>query len=103
MSKKSINILDKDYIHWVKENPQKALFLARQTAENGWSPSSLLNALSSDLYERKGKTLTNVERTLPAETSDLAQELTKDPYNFAFTGITGRYNEKLLKDSLLNN
>ncbi len=34
---------------------------------------------------------------------DLAQELTKDPYNFAFTGITGRYNERLLKDSLLNN
>ena len=34
---------------------------------------------------------------------DLAQELTKDPYNFAFTGITGRYNERLLKDALLNN
>ena len=83
--------------------PQKALFFARQTVENGWSRSTLLNALSSDLYERQGKALTNFERTLPAETSDLAQELTKDPYNFAFTGITGRYNEKLLKDSLLNN
>ena len=83
--------------------PQKALFFARQTVENGWSRSSLLNALSSDLYERQGKALTNFGRTLPAETSDLAQELTKDPYNFAFTGITGRYNEKLLKDSLLNN
>ena len=35
--------------------------------------------------------------------SDLAQELTKDPYNFAFTGITGRYNERLLKNALLNN
>ena len=33
--------------------------------------------------------------------SDLAQELTKAPYNFAFTGITGRYNERLLKDALL--
>ena len=85
------------------ENPQKALFFARQTVENGWSRASLLNALSSDLYERQGKALTNFERTLPAATSDLAQELTKDPYDFAFTGITGRYNEKLLKDSLLNN
>ena len=83
--------------------PQKALFFARQTVENGWSRSTLLNALSTDLYERKGKALTNFERTLPAATSDLAQELTKDPYNFAFTGITGRYNEKLLKDGLLNN
>ena len=38
--------------------------------------------------------LTNFSRTLPAETSDMAQELTKDPYSFAFTGITGRYNER---------
>ena len=63
----------------------------------------LLNFLDSDLYERQGKALTNFSRTLPDETSDLAQELTKDPYDFAFTGITGRYNERLLKDSLLNN
>lgn len=40
--------------------PQKALFFARQTVENGWSRSSLLNALSSDLYERQGKALTNI-------------------------------------------
>ncbi len=63
----------------------------------------LLNFISTDLYERQGKALTNFSRTLPAETSDLAQELTKDPYSFAFTGITGRYNERLLKDTLLNN
>lgn len=29
--------------------------------------------------------------------------MTKDPYNFAFTGIRGKYNERLLKDTLLNN
>ena len=86
-----------------KQVPQKALFFVQQTVEKGWSRSTLLNMLSTDLYERQGKALTNFERTLPAETSDLAQELTKDPYDFAFTGITGRYNERLLKDSLLNN
>ncbi|MBO7154496.1 MAG: hypothetical protein J6V67_01225 [Campylobacter sp.] len=37
------------------------------------------------------------------ETSELAQELSKDPYNFAFTGITGKYNERKLKDALLKN
>jgi predicted nuclease of restriction endonuclease-like (RecB) superfamily len=83
--------------------PDKALFFVRQTVENGWSRNVLLNFISTDLYERQGKALTNFKRTLPDETSDLAQELTKDPYNFAFTGITGRYNERLLKDSLLNN
>lgn len=32
--------------------------------------------------------------------SDLVQELTKDPYNFAFTGITKPYIEHILKDAL---
>ena len=85
------------------DNTQKALFFVHQTVENGWSRATLLNFLSSDLYERQGKALTNFKNTLPDMTSDLAQELTKDPYDFAFTGITGRYNERLLKDKLLNN
>lgn len=83
--------------------PKKALFFVHQTVVNGWSRNMLLNFLDTDLYERSGKALTNFERTLPEETSDLAQELTKDPYDFAFTGVTGRYNERLLKDNLLGN
>ena len=84
-------------------NPDKALFFIHQIVENGWSRNMLLNFLDTDLYERQGKALTNFNRTMPEETSDLAQELTKDPYDFAFTGITGRYNEQLLKDKLLGN
>lgn len=84
-------------------NVQKALFFVHQTVVNGWSRNVLLNFLDTDLYERQGKALTNFKQTLPDETSDLAQELTKDPYDFAFTGITGRYNERLLKDKLLGN
>ncbi len=87
----------------VKGDTEKALFFVHQTVENGWSRNMLLNFLDTDLYERQGKALTNFNRTLPEETSDLAQELTKDPYDFAFTGITGRYNERLLKDALLDN
>jgi predicted nuclease of restriction endonuclease-like (RecB) superfamily len=71
--------------------------------ENGWSRDMLLNFMGTDLYERQGKALTNFQRTLPEETSDLARELTKDPYDFAFTGITGKYNEALLKEKLLGN
>lgn len=93
-----IAIIDK-----VKGNMKKALFFVHQTVQNGWSRNMLLNFLDTDLYERQGKALTNFERTLPSESSELAKELTKDPYNFAFTGITGRYNERLLKDKLLNN
>lgn len=63
----------------------------------------LLNFIGSDLYERQGKALNNFKATLPLETSDLAKEITRDPYNFAFTGITGKYNERKLKDALLLN
>lgn len=87
----------------VKDDVPKALFYIRQTIENGWSRSMLLNFIGTDLYERQGKALTNFKSTLPEVSGDLAQELTKDPYCFAFTGITKPYNERILKDALLNN
>lgn len=83
--------------------PEKAFFYVKKTMKEGWSRDVLLNFMDSGLYEREGKTLTNFTRTLPDEASDLAQELTKDPYNFAFTGITKPYNEQILKDALLAN
>lgn len=84
-------------------NPQKALFYMHQTVINGWSRNVLHNFIDSSLYERQGKALSNFTSTLPDVDSDLAQEITKDPYNFAFTGITKPYNERILKDALLNN
>lgn len=83
--------------------PEKAFFYVKKTMKEGWSRDLLLNFMDSGLYEREGKALTNFTRTLPDEASDLAQELTKDPYNFAFTGITKPYNEQILKDALLAN
>lgn len=83
--------------------PKKALFYVQQVIENGWSRNVLHNYIDSSLYERQGKALSNFTRTLPDVGSDLAQEITRDPYNFAFTGITKPYNERILKDALLNN
>ena len=83
--------------------PEKAFFYVKKTMKEGWSRDVLLNFMDSGLYERESKALTNFTRTLPDEASDLAQELTKDPYNFAFTGITKPYNEQILKDALLTN
>ena len=85
------------------KEPQKALFYVHQTVKNGWSRNVLHNFIDSSLYERQDKALSNFKSTLPNVDSDLAQEITKDPYNFAFTGITKPYNERILKDALLNN
>lgn len=85
------------------KEPAKAFYYVRKTMEEGWSRDVMLNHMDSNLYEREGKALTNFKNTLPAVTSELARELTKDPYSFAFTGITQPYNERILKDALLNN
>lgn len=84
-------------------NPKKALFFVNQVIQNNWSRAVLLNFLDTDLYERQGKAITNFNLTLPAMQSDLAQEITKDPYKFDFITLTQSYNEKKLKDALMDN
>ena len=86
-----------------KKQPEKAQFFIRKIVNEGWSRDMLLNFISTDLSEREGKALTNFSTTLPAPMSDLAKEITKDPYNFAFTGITEKYNEYQLKQALIHN
>lgn len=85
-----------------KGEPEKALFYVKKTLENNWSRNMLLNFLDTALYEREGKAISNFTNTLPEIQSDLAQSITKDPYNFDFLSIREKYNEKELKDALIN-
>lgn len=80
--------------------PEKAMFFVQKTLENGWSRNILLNFMDTDLYERQGKAISNFNTSLPAPQSDLAQEMTKDPYKFDFLAMTKGYREKELKDAL---
>lgn len=86
-----------------RNNKDKALFYVKKTIENNWSRAVLLNFLDTDLFERQGKAITNFQQTLPATESDLAQAITKDPYNFDFLTLRERYDEKELKDALMDN
>jgi predicted nuclease of restriction endonuclease-like (RecB) superfamily len=79
------------------------LFYVHKTLENSWSRAVLLNFLDTDLFERQGKAITNFEHTLPEPLSDLAQQITKDPYTFDFLTQTERYEEKELKQALIGN
>ena len=63
----------------------------------------LENFYDTNLFEREGKALTNFKYTLPAVASDLAQEMTRDPYNFGFAKLTKKHNEAQFKEALLNN
>ena len=86
-----------------KGQSEKAIFYVQQTIANGWSRDMLLNIYSTDLYERHSKAITNFTKTLPDEQSDLARDITRDPYSFSFTGLLEPYNERKLKDALIAN
>jgi predicted nuclease of restriction endonuclease-like (RecB) superfamily len=86
-----------------KNNREKAIFYASKTLENNWSRAVLMNFLDTALYERQGKAITNFAMTLPKPESALAQSITRDPYNFDFITLTKRYDEKELKDKLMDN
>lgn len=79
----------------------EALFFIDKIYENNWSRSALLNFLGTNLYKRQGNMISNFDNTLPS--GDLAKEITKDPYNFDFLEIREDFNEKELKDALINN
>ena len=86
-----------------RQNRDKALFYVKKTLENNWSRAVLLNFLDTDLYERQGKAISNFKGTLPVPESDLAQQITRDPYNFDFLTLREDYDEKELKDALMDN
>ena len=86
-----------------KDNVEKAIFFVKKTLENNWSRDLLLNWLDTDLYEREGKAISNFKATLPAVQGDLAQQITKDPYNFDFLAMRERYDERDLEDALVAN
>lgn len=84
-------------------SPEKALFYIRKIAEYNWSRSVLMNFLDTGLYEREGKAITNFQTSLPIPQGDLAQEITRDPYNFNFLTLEQDYREKELKGALIAN
>lgn len=81
--------------------PDERLWYAQGTLQNGWSRSILAMQIESNLFQRQGGAVTNFERTLPPEQSDLAQQLLKDPYNFDFLNLTSATQERELEKALV--
>ena len=85
------------------KNIEEALFYVENTIKHGISRSVLIHQIESNLYARSAKAITNFEATLPPLQSDLAKEITKDPYNFDFLTLSEDYKEKELEDALCEN
>lgn len=61
-----------------------------------------MHQIESDAFARQARAVTNFEFSLPTPQSDLAQQLTKDPYNFGFLNLDSGVNERQLENSLIN-
>ncbi len=79
---------------------EEAYFYIQKTIEGGWSRNTLLNCLKADLYSTQGKALANFNNTLPLIQANLAQEITKENYDFGFVSVPQNYQEKELEDAL---
>src|SRR5258708_1331529 len=84
----------------LKDDQSREWYL-RASIEYGWSRNVLTHHISTQLREREGKALTNFSRTLPAEESDLTQQILKDPYSFEFLTLSSTARERKLDRGLL--
>ncbi len=84
------------------KNLEEAFFYIEKTKENNWSRDTLSLQIKSNLFQRKGKSVTNFSTTLPEPFSDLAQQTLKDPYVFDFLQLSETFKEKDIENQLVN-
>ncbi|MFC9688310.1 YhcG family protein [Kribbella sp. NPDC056951] len=75
---------------------------AATAADHGWSRDVLRNQIKNQLHQREGAAPSNFPARLPPADSDLAQQLTRDPYVFDFLDITATTNERALEQGLID-
>lgn len=76
---------------------------ASQAVTQGWSRAVLEHHLKTEAHRRFGGTApTNFDRILGSESSDLAQQMTRDPYVFDFLDVEAGYAERELEQALVD-
>lgn len=85
----------------LKDREQR-LWYAQKTLEHGWSRDILVMQIETGLLQRQGGAITNFERTLLPEQSDLSHQILKDPYNFEFLTLHESAQERDLERALLD-
>ena len=82
------------------ESVEEALFYVVKCINEGWSRNTLENCLHAHYYESCGGAITNFSEKLPSPQSEMAQEITKDTYDFGFLTLPDGYDEEKLETEL---
>jgi predicted nuclease of restriction endonuclease-like (RecB) superfamily len=77
------------------------IWYAKATIQHGWSRNVLVLQIEAGRMHRQGRAVANFDRTLPSPQSDLARDITKDPYNFDFLTLGDDAHERDLERGLL--
>lgn len=74
---------------------------AAKSAHHGWTRAVLTHQLASRLHEREAAAPSNFAGALEAADSELAQEITRDPYALQFLAIDGDATERELEQRMV--
>jgi predicted nuclease of restriction endonuclease-like (RecB) superfamily len=83
------------------KNRAEREWYARSALEHGWSRDILALQIETRLCQRQGKAVSNFRRALPSPQSDLAQQITRDPYKFDFLTLADGLRERELEQGLI--
>jgi len=83
------------------KDKEQRFWYAQKALEYGWSSDILVMQIESGLHQRQGGAITNFDRALPPERSDLSRQLLKDPYNFDFLTLSADAQERDLERALV--
>ncbi len=81
----------------------EAVFYLKECILNGWTRQTLDNSLKANLYKTHGNAISNFPQYLPESQSRMAQEITKDNYDFGFVTVPEDYKEEQLEAALEQN
>lgn len=81
----------------------EAVFYLKECILNGWTRQTLDNSLKANLYKTHGNAISNFPQYLPEAQSRMAQEITKDNYDFGFVTVPADYKEEQLEVALEQN
>ena len=85
----------------LNDQAERDWYAAAAAARDGWSRNVLLNMLMGQLHSRAGAAPSNFRDQLPAAESDLAQQMTRDPYVLDFLELTQPAAERDLESALV--
>lgn len=85
------------------KSADEAVFYLKECILNGWTRQTLDNSLKANLYKTHGNAISNFPQYLPEAQSRMAQEITKDNYDFGFVTVPADYKEEQLEAALEQN